>query len=1069
MNNNVPRHRLAKSLWVCCMLLLGAAVHAQTAQSSAKVTGTILSDKGDLLPNVTVYADERQTHRHFTAVTNEHGMFVFESLTIGSRYDFTYSYVGYETGTTSNFVVKQEGRNTVLVRLKPQNNQLDSMVVVGYGKQKRINLSGAVQSVSGAELANRPISNVNTGLEGLIPNLNISPSNGRATTAPAFNIRGYTSINGGGAFILVDNVPASETEVARLNPSDIENITVLKDAAAAAIYGARAAFGVVLITTKTAKGTGADQLRVSADMNYAVRTVGSTPDIVTDPLLTMQYKHDAAAPLYNLYPDAVRAYAQQRSANPSLPAVIVDPTNPNAWAYYGSTNWMKEAYLSSTPSYSGNINISKKDNKLSYFMSGGYYRQDGLLRFGNDIYNRYNFRVNAGYQLASWFKLGTNTSFTNSDYGSPSFIDGDFFWNVNRTPSLSVPKNPDGSWTQDGATILGALQQGGRKDQKINDLVTSFNAEINLWKDAWTIKGDASFRKTNNTTTTYNLPISYNTSPGQPLKQAYLPSIGSNSFAQNEAEAVNYTVYNVYTDFHKTFNRHYIQLLGGYNQEYRYDNDFSVKRQNLISSSLPNAQLATGTITQANAIDDWAVRGFFYRANYVFSDKYIAELDGRYDGTSRFPANDRWGFFPSASAGWVVSREHFFAPVAQALHMDMFKLRASYGSLGNQNVGSYFYIPSMSSGQIGQILDGAMPTAVYQPGVVSPTLTWEKVRTVNFGTDINMLQHRLDLSYDWYNRYTDGMLTKSKTLPAVFGATEPKTNAADLKTTGWELSLQWKDKFLLARSPFNYGIRVSLADNRTFITRYDNPNKLLSDYYKGERLGEIWGLVNDGFFQNESELKAVDQSAVGSDDQQYKFYVGDLKFKDLNGDHKIDYGNNTVSKPGDRKIIGNNMPRLPYSFELNGDWKGFDLRMFFQGIGKRDWYPNNSNIYFWGVYAQPWTNVTTQNMNHWTPDNPNAYFPRLKSYIAEDATELGAPQTKYLQNAAYLRMKNITLGYSLPASLMRKWKTGRVRFYFSAENVFTIKHLKANMDPEGLDGNIYPFQKTYSMGANINF
>lgn len=376
----------------------------------------------------------------------------------------------------------------------------------------------------------------------------------------------------------------------------------------------------------------------------------------------------------------------------------------------------------------------------------------------------------------------------------------------------------------------------------------------------------------------------------------------------------------------------------------------------------------------------------------------------------------------------------------------------------------------MPSNRVGVILDGNRPIGVYQPNPVTPTYTWQKVRSINGGVDVALLKERLSLSYDRYTRFTEGMFIKSKTLPAVYGAKEPATNAADLKTRGQELSIMWRDQFNIHKDPFFYSIKLALADSRTFITKYDNPIGSLDDYYVGQEIGEIWGLETEGFFQNETELKNhADQSKVGTPDQGFKFYVGDLKFKDLNGDGVISYGKNTLADHGDKRIIGNNAVRFPYSIDINTGYKGFDLRLYLQGIGKRDWYPNPSNHYFWGIYAQPWTNVQVHNMDYWTPENPNAYFPRVKSYIAEGATELGAPQTRYLQNAAYLRLKNITLGYTLPKKLTDKMKIARLRFYFSAENIFTISHLRANIDPEGLDGAIYPFQKTYSAGLNMNF
>jgi len=809
------------------------------------------------------------------------------------------------------------------------------------------------------------------------------------------------------------------------------------------------------------------RLAVAVNANYASRTLGLVPDIITDPLVTMQMKHDAATPLYDLYPDAVRAYAAQRSKDPSLPAVIVDPTNRNAWSYFGTTDWLHEVYNKSAPAYTANFSIARGDDKLNYYLSGEYYKQDGMLRTNPDIYTRYNLRGKATYTFNDRFKLGTNTVYTNMTYDQPSnATDYLFFHNANRTPSLSVPKNPDGTWTSDGAALLGKLQTGGRNNSNLGEFMTTFNTEIALVKKVWTLKGDATFRRSNGMGKSYNVPVAYRTGPDQPFQY----TDGNQSGASNNAYQSKYNVYNVYSDFSKTFNKHELGVLVGFNQEYFYTNSISASAKGLISPDFPTTALATGAVTQGQTISDWAVRGIFYRVNYAFDDKYLLELNGREDGSSRFPSNKRWGFFPSASAAWVLSKEKFLKPVFDAAHIDLFKLRASYGSLGDQQWSNYGYLATMNSGALGTILDGKQPIAVYMPNPVTPTYTWQKVRSINGGVDMALLKERLTVSYDRYTRFTEGMFIKSKTLPAVYGAPEPRTNAANLKTRGQELSILWHDQFNINKNSFSYSVKFSLADSRTFITKYDNPVGNLGDYYVGQEIGEIWGLETEGFFQNEEELKNhPSQTKVGSDDQGYKFYVGDLKFRDLNKDGEISYGKNTLSDHGDRRIIGNNSVRFPYSFDLSAAYKGFDIRGFFQGIGKRDWYPGASNHYFWGIYAQPWANVQVQNMDHWTPENPNGYFPRVKSYIAEDASELGAPQTRYLQNAAYLRLKNVTVGYTLPRNLTDKIKIARLRFYFSAENIFTASHLKADIDPEGLDGTIYPFQKTYSFGLNMNF
>ncbi|WP_316842363.1 TonB-dependent receptor [Pedobacter gandavensis] len=1017
------------------------------------IKGMVTDEKGLPIPGVSV----RIMGTPKAATTDGNGNYQIEA---GSPADvLVFSYVGL---TEQKIVIGT--RKQINVVLKDDDKFLNEVVVVGYGTQKKVNLSGAVDGVSGKEIENRPIASVGAGLQGMIPNLNITISSGQVNKAPKFNIRGFTSLNGGSPYILVDNVPFTSEELLALNTADIENVTVLKDAASAAIYGARGAFGVILITTKSAKS---EDLKINANTYYAIRQLGRVPDIVTDPITVMEYKHDAAYPLYDLYPENIRDYARKRSADPSLASVIVSPTDPNAWMYYGTTNWMDEVYKSNAPTYNANLSLSKKDDKLSYYLSSEYFRNEGMFRYGNDKYDRYNLRAKADFNLSKWLNVGTNTMFMTSTYDEPSYNGEGFFHNVNRQSSLDVPTNPDGSWTSTGAALLGKMQSGGRRMTRANNFQTTFTAKASLIKDIWDLKADATVRKIDTAGRSFDLAIPYKTGPNSAIN--YSGNVAGS--ATNTERHLRNNIYNIYTDFHKTFNeKHYLQVLAGFNQETRNWSYGFVSRTNLISPTLPSLNLATGPITAGERMEDWAVRGWFYRMNYIFDNKYILELNGRYDGTSRFPSNDRWGFFPSASVAWVISNEKIFKPVAEKLKIDLLKFRASYGALGNQDVSAYYYIPTMNPGQIGQILDGNKPTAVYPPGAVAQSLTWERISTLNFGGDISMFKNRLDLNFDAYTRYTKGMLTKGKTLPGAFGVSEPRVNAADLKTKGWELRIGWKDGFMVNNSQLYYNIGFNMGDSRSYITKFDNPNGLLSDHYVGKEMGEIWGLETEGFFQSKEELAShADQTAVGADDTGYKFDVGDLKFRDLNGDGKINKGKNTLADHGDQKVIGNTTARYQYGIDLGAGWKGFDVRVFFQGVGKRDWYPNPSNHYFWGVYAQPWTNVQAHNLDRWTPETPNAYFPRVKAYIAEDATELGNPQTKYLQDASYLRLKNLTLGYTLPKSLTNKMKMDKLRVYFSAENILDVSHIKARLDPEGLDGAIYPFQKTYSVGLNLNF
>ncbi|MDR1103378.1 MAG: TonB-dependent receptor, partial [Tannerella sp.] len=971
------------------------------------------------------------------------------------------SFVGY---------VKKEapvGSNTLLaITLEEDRQMLDEVVVVGYGTQKKANLSGAVSAISSKALENRSVTNANLALQGLAPSMNIAVGSGRASEAPGINIRGATSINGGEAFILVDNVPVSAAELSRINPADIESVSLLQDAASAAIYGARAAFGVILITTKTAKS---DKLQVEFDANYSVRQAEQFPDLVTDPYDFMTLVNTAIFPSVR-YTDAQVAYAKRRSEDPSLPDIILNPNNPGQWDYYGSNNWYDIVYRNTTPTYNANLSVSQRTDKLTYTLSGAYYQQDGILKVANDVLRRYNFRGKGTYKFTNWWEVGSNISFVTSGYDTPSYLDHNFYYRIRTCRTLYPISNPDGTYTEMGADAYGLLPDGGRTNTQVNETQVSFNTTIDILKDVWNIKGDANFRRANTTTDKDAFSVYYRNGPDQGLITRATDGRVYNHLASN---INNYTVLNLYTDFHKTFaDKHFLLALAGFNQEYLYANDYWTRRNDLITTSLPTLQLATGEVSNGQSISELALRGYFFRANYIYDGKYILEFNGRRDGTSRYPRGDRWGFFPSGSAAWIVSKEKFFEGAGRALRISNLKLRGSYGELGNQAYGSYYpYLATMGAGNIGTRLDGAYPMGISQPGTVAGDLTWERVRSINGGIDLGLLDNRLDLTANIYTRYTEGMLTGSKTLPSVYGAWPPTTNAANLKTKGWDVSLGYRDRVNAGGSPLSYSARFMLWDSRAWITKYDNPTGYIGTdrdgaaaYYEGHELGEIWGYHTAGFFSSEEEVQAwADQTGVAYISSPA--LAGDLKFYDLNNDGYINRGSSTLDDPGDLAIIGNNTPRFRYSFEGSAEWKGFDLRLFLHGVGKRD-YAMGFHQLFFGLYHSSWSLPTTALNDRWTPENPDGYFPRLRA----DNDRLKLPQTGYLQNASWLRLKNLTVGYTLPDALVNKWKINRLRIYLSGENVWTLSNLHIKwIDPEAMGDEYYPMQKVWSMGVSLNF
>lgn len=1045
-------------------------VKATVGQDKKKITGVITDERGDAVIGANIV--EKGTVNG--VVTNIDGEFTLQA---DENAILQISYIGYITQE-----IKVGSKSEYRIILREDHQALEEVVVIGYGVQKKVNLSGAVGTTSGKILENRPVTNVGQALQGAIGNLNISNASGQANSTPTFNIRGETSISGGEPLILVDNVPVSADEFSRMNAQDIDNISVLKDASSAAIYGARASFGVILVTTKKGEG---EKVRINYSGNMSVNNLTNLPELVTDPYTVANWKNIAGKGWYTFYDDESLEYARRRSENPSLPTAYLSAAQPETWQYFGTTNWFKEAYKNSGISHTHNVSIAGNTEKLSYYFSGEYYNNNGILRHGSDKYNRYNLRNKLDFKLTNWLEIGTNLSYTYYNNDQPYNLyesEGGggntmFFHNLNRTNTLETVKNPDGTWTDSGAGMIGRLSEGGRSTTKNGNFQGTFSLTLNLIKDVLTVKANATYRKKNFKNHNWDVPVWSKKGPNaDPTLTTYDPYT-SIAFSNKYSISEDYTVYDVFANFQKTFNKdHFVSAIVGFNQEeYHYDN-FGAGRDGLISNSLPSFQLATGEKTVNESLESWALRGAFFRLNYTYKNKYILETNGRYDGSSRFPTNDRFGFFPSVSGGWVISEENFFSPLRKTV--DFLKIRGSFGALGNQNVGAYEYISKMSSGQLNILLDGEIPVGVNSPGLVSPTLTWEKVTTINGGIDLTLLSNRLTASFDIYQRDTKGMLAKGQTLPNVLGTQVPKENAADLRTNGWELSLGWRDHFNLMESPFNYNVKFILSDNHSEITKYANPTRSLTnynssslssrEYYQGQRLGEIWGLTTLGYFQSQEEIdNHADQTTVMSYPNDRVTEPGDLKFADLNNDGVINSGNWTVDDPGDYKVIGNTTPRFNFGLDLSADWKNFDIRAFFQGVGKRDWYPNANNHYFWGLYAMPWTNVFKEHMDHWTPENPNAKFPRPKSYIAWNEKELGAPQTKFLQNAAYCRLKNLTIGYTIPQSLISKASISNLRVYFSGENLFTIKSLPPQIDPEGLSGTVYPFIRTFSFGINI--
>jgi len=1035
-----------------------------------KITGKITDDKtGETLIGVIVSVKGQM----ISAQTDNQGK--FEITLPKGNYELSARYIGYVTETFS-VSVKEERSTEVNIRLKASNSGLNEVVVVGYGTQKRSTITGAVNQIGAEVFENRPVTNAAQALQGVIPNLNISFSDGRPDRGGSFNVRGFTSINGGGPLILIDGVPG---DINLINPEDIDKVSVLKDAASAAIYGARASFGVILVTTKNGKK---GKLDVRYSNNFGVSRPLGIPTVV-DALTDATIQNEA----YKGYSGADNAsmllvidYLKQRLSNPSLPELGTDPSGN--FIRGANTDWYGSFYKKNIFFSKNYLSIAGGSEKITYFLSGGFNDQDGIFKQETDNYKRYNLRGKINIDLKSWLSLYNNSEFDEGHYDSPNTYVNKSGNNVYRYLSLfanpyEAIKTANDNWTQAGALTFGELQDGGRSNTVNRVIRNTTGLQLKLFKDKLHINGDYTVSYNQINGDVQSLGVSYENKPNA------LTTYPNPDYYQSSYEQVFHSVANLYAEYKQSFGKHELTLLGGASRELNQDHLFNAYRENNITSSLGSLNLTTGAAKVGDLKETWALESLFYRANYSFNEKYLLELNGRYDGSSRFPTNDRFGFFPSVSGGWVLSKEQFFEPLANIF--DNFKVRASYGSLGNQQVSAYPYITTMNVAQGKVILDGSQPLITSAPGLVSPSLTWETAKTVDYGADMVLLHNRLELGFDWYNRKTQNMLTKSKSLPAVIGTSEPQTNAADLSTKGWELSAKWQDQFLLGGKTFRYNIFAVLSDNQSKITKYDNPNGLLGDYYAGQHVGEIWGYQTEGFFKTDDEWKtSADQSKISTIEYQINGHslAGDIKFADLNGDNKIDNGTNTLANHGDLKVIGNTTPRYSYGFNLGFNWMGFDVSGFFQGIGKRDFWPGQESGVFWGLYNR-WNQpvYTTIVNNYWTPEHTDAYFPRLRAYEALSSNNsLGNAQTRYLQNASYLRLKNITVGYQLPASLLHRLNISSIRLFVSGQNLVTWTKLNKAFDPEGIgqdpgtstangNGFVYPIQKTFVAGVEVKF
>lgn len=977
----------------------------------------------------------------------------------GEESVLVFSYTGYRPEEI------QVGAQTIIdLEMSFDAESLDEVVVVGYGTQKKANVTGSAASVDMEDiLANRPVTNTMEALQGTIPGLQITTNSGQpGASGLGINIRGMTSINGGSPLILLNNVPVTVEDI---NPQDVESVTVLKDAAATSIYGARAAFGVVLITTK--EGTKNQPVKFNYSSTFSV----SAPEDIPEKASTYDFVNalnDWDLDVFWTGQDIpswvgfVEEYRNNPSAYPEGYAVQDGLRYPLA-----DTDLIGAWLNDSGATQIHNFNFSGGSERTTYRVSAGFSDEDGIIVTRNDSYRKYNVNASLNTELTSRLSSTINVIYRNSERRTP-------LGSYSNAISFNTYTPAEGNYVfEDGTEVPyftpANVERLKEAPRQLNDNIRLFGKlKYNLAKGL-NINGEYTFQKSNfDQITSDNQVLTVN--PERFTLNAVDPV---NTFYRRQNNKTVYNALNLYADYSIQTGGHNFSLLGGFNQESSDFESFWVRKTNLISVDLPSLSGASGALMADDSFGQWSVMGFFGRFNYNYKEKYFLEVNGRYDGSSRFPEGNRFGFFPSMSAGWHIGREAFFESVSFLTDL---KLRGSWGQIGNQNTPSlYPAVPGMPVEDASWLNEstGVPYVTLGIPNLVSSAFTWETVETMNFGLDAVFFQGRLSTSFDVFNRKTLGMIVPGAELPAVLGADAPTQNAADLESKGWELAIDWTGR----RKDFSYRVGFTLSDNQAEITRFDNPAGLLSQYYVGQTLGEIWGYTTDGYYTvDDFEEGTLNEDLLGGTLkgglprwEGRNQNPGDIKYVDQNGDGIINDGNNTLENPGDRTIIGNNTRRYQYGIFANASYKNFDLAVLVNGVGKRDVYQNNSVRF---PYTNEFQVVYISQLDYWQPDNPNAYFPRNYPLGGENYGVSRQTQTKYMLNGAFMRLKNVTIGYSLPKAILSKVRIDRLRIFVAGENLLDINDYPDGINTElqnKANGATYPYMRSFSAGLNLTF
>ena len=1100
---------MKKHLILTLLLSCGALFWSGTAYASPEPQGTVASQATVTVSGTVVDADgepvigasvlEKGTKRGIA--TDINGAY---SLKVAPGATLTVSYVGYKTAEV-------KAKNGQKIMLVADANVLDEVVAVGYGTQKRVNLTGAVSTVDvNKSLESKSETDVMKALQGNVPGLTILNSNGDINASADVVIRGIGTLSNSGVsrpLYIVDGVPVDD--LTYLNGDDIASISVLKDAASSSIYGTRAAFGVILVTTKTGKSV--DRVKISYNDNFGWSQATTTPSYPNVPtqvqaLIDANSRQGLASELFGMYLDSeqfqsgMNKWIEKHGDTKAGYREMVYGDDYDQYGYYANWDVPGIIFNNAAPSQNHNLSISGTSGKTNFYISGNYNRRQSLMNFNPDVLNRYNLTANITTQATDWLQVGVRTSYNDRSFDYPYVRGQGSYQYVWRWGSFFGPWGyiiGDDGKQYEGRQLIGFRKTAGDAYNKGNNLRLNAFAKVDF-KNGLTFNADYTFIKKHTKYKGVGLPSTVLNTWGV---NPQLATLNTTTFVESSRSDYTNQIFNAYFNFAKTFNKdHNINVLVGANidkDDYEY---LYYERHDLLDENLPELSLTDSDYDYSHSHTHKGSAGFFARLNYDYKGRYLIELNGRYDGSSQFPKSDQWAFFPSFSAGWRFSEESFMESTKEWLNNG--KLRASYGSVGNQVVGNYMFLETMAKKNASVYWLGSGKTKYdyfSMPKMVPSTLSWETINTTNIGIDLTFLRNELNVTFDWFQRDTKDMLAPGKELPTVIGTTAPYGNEGSLRSRGWEITIDYRHKF----GDVNAYATFNLSDYKTKVTQWDS-NNFTNTYYTGKEYGEIWGFETDRYFDfndfNGQDGKGkwiykdgvADQTALQSG--TFVYGPGDVKFVDQNGDGKIDWGKGTAEDHGDLVKIGNSTPRYQYSLRLGAEWKGFDIDLYMQGVGKRDMWTQSAFVMPMtrgadAIYANQTSYITEEMFANGIIDQ-NADFPRMFGGGAGQGKASGNvlsggrynfyPQPKYLVNMAYLRMKNITVGYTLPKNIVNKVYLSKVRVYAAINNAFDIiNHNKGTgIDPEintgvgsygnGVWGRTDPIMRTYSVGLQID-